>query len=264
LLEAAFDFGDKHGLNRLRAEASAERVRVLLRSSQLDRAKHAARQCSLAASVQRWDSRRRQTTLDSTTGQAWCRLAAVTGQLSEALVLARRWRGHVTAAGATHAAAQWSVLLAELLLLAGDRNAAQRALATALEHAAHGSFIQMFVDAGEPIAGLLEPLLKPDVAAFRSPSEFVHRVAIACGLSSDALPPVLPAAGAATLSGRLHGRELEILRLAGAGMANKQISEKLGLTEGTVKWYLQQVYDKLGVRDRNRAAAVARQLGLIG
>jgi LuxR family maltose regulon positive regulatory protein len=56
---------------------------------------------------------------------------------------------------------------------------------------------------------------------------------------------------------------LEILVLAGSGMLNKRISEKLGLTEGTVKWYLQQVFDKLGVRDRARAASKARQLGLI-
>jgi DNA-binding NarL/FixJ family response regulator len=31
-----------------------------------------------------------------------------------------------------------------------------------------------------------------------------------------------------------------------------------------VKWYLQQVFDKLGVRDRMLAANKARQLGLIG
>jgi len=63
--------------------------------------------------------------------------------------------------------------------------------------------------------------------------------------------------------GRLSARELEILALAGSGMLNKLISDKLGLTEGTVKWYLQQAFDKLGVRDRSRAASKARQLGLI-
>jgi hypothetical protein len=36
-------------------------------------------------------------------------------------------------------------------------------------------------------------------------------------------------------------------------MLSERISEKLGLTEGTVKWYLQQVFDKLGVRDRTRS-----------
>jgi LuxR family maltose regulon positive regulatory protein len=264
LLDAAFDFADKHGLNRLRAEATAERVRVLLRMAQLDRARQAARQTNLTVSLEQPGSRRRQTTLDSRVAQAWCRLAAVTGQLSEAVTLARRWRGHAAAADAAHAAAEWGVLLAELLLLAGDRNAAQRALVSALEKAAPGSFVRMFVDAGEPIAGLIEHLANQESLALRWPPDFLHRVAVACGCAPRAaMPAPSPAAGSAPVSGRLHGRELEILRLAGTGLLNKQISEQLGLTEGTVKWYLQQVYDKLGVRDRNRAAAMARQLGLI-
>jgi LuxR family maltose regulon positive regulatory protein len=264
LLDAAFDFADKHGLNRLRVETTAERVRVLLRMARLDRARQAARQSNLTVSLEQSGSRRRQTTLDSRVAQAWCRLAAVTGQLPEALNLARRWRGHAAAAHAAHAAGEWGVLLAELLLLAGNRNAAQRAIASALEQAAGGSFVRMFVDAGEPIARLLEHLAQQEAPALRSPPDFLDRVAIACGCAPSAVTPAsVPPAGNAPLSGRLHGRELEILRLAGAGLLNKQISERLGLTEGTVKWYLQQVYDKLGVRDRNRAATIARQLGLI-
>lgn len=37
----------------------------------------------------------------------------------------------------------------------------------------------------------------------------------------------------------------------------------LGLTEGTVKWYLQQVFDKLGVRKRSLAVDRARRFGII-
>jgi LuxR family maltose regulon positive regulatory protein len=46
-------------------------------------------------------------------------------------------------------------------------------------------------------------------------------------------------------------------------MLNRQIGEQLGLTEGTVKWYLQQVYDKVGIRNRKQVVARARKLGLI-
>jgi LuxR family maltose regulon positive regulatory protein len=35
------------------------------------------------------------------------------------------------------------------------------------------------------------------------------------------------------------------------------------MTEGTIKWYLQQVYDKIGTRRRQRAVERARQFGLI-
>ena len=65
------------------------------------------------------------------------------------------------------------------------------------------------------------------------------------------------------ICGKMSGREIEILNLASAGMLNRQIGEKLGLTEGTVKWYLQQVYDKVGIRNRKQAVARARRLGLI-
>lgn len=37
----------------------------------------------------------------------------------------------------------------------------------------------------------------------------------------------------------------------------------MGMTESTVKWYLQQVYDKLGVRRRHLALDKAQRIGLI-
>ncbi len=65
------------------------------------------------------------------------------------------------------------------------------------------------------------------------------------------------------LMGQMNTREIQILSLAGTGMLNRQIGDKLGLTEGTVKWYLQQVFDKVGIRDRVRAAEKVRRLGLM-
>jgi LuxR family maltose regulon positive regulatory protein len=63
--------------------------------------------------------------------------------------------------------------------------------------------------------------------------------------------------------GKLSGREIEILDMVASGMLNRQIGEKLGLTEGTVKWYLQQIFDKVGVRNRKQAVARARRLGIL-
>lgn len=262
ILDEALAFADSHSVTRLRGACTAERVRILLRMSQPDRAKKAARRGNLTVSLEQSAIHRRQTTLDSTMAQAWCRLAAVTGQLDNALSVARRWRIRVTAARAAYAAAQWSIVLAELLLLAGDRNAAQRALADGLAEAADGNFVRMFVDAGEPVAVLLEQLARGERAA---PRDFLDSVMAACGCRAGTSehPSTALADRSAPVAGTLRTRELKILQLAGTGVSNKQIGSLLGLTEGTVKWYLQQVYNKLGVRGRNRAAAVARQLGLI-
>jgi LuxR family maltose regulon positive regulatory protein len=65
------------------------------------------------------------------------------------------------------------------------------------------------------------------------------------------------------LGSRLVNRELDILRMVGGGLRNREIGNRLGLTEGTVKWYMQQIYDKLGVRRRPQAVMRARHLGIL-
>ncbi|HLX72756.1 MAG TPA: response regulator transcription factor, partial [Verrucomicrobiae bacterium] len=52
----------------------------------------------------------------------------------------------------------------------------------------------------------------------------------------------------------LSPREREILELLAAGFPNKQIAARLGLTDGTVRWHLRHVYNKLHVRSRMEAA----------
>lgn len=61
----------------------------------------------------------------------------------------------------------------------------------------------------------------------------------------------------------LSERELEILKLISAGLSNREIGNKLGLSEGTVKNYVTNVLQKIGVRDRTQAALRGRELGLI-
>ena len=54
----------------------------------------------------------------------------------------------------------------------------------------------------------------------------------------------------------LSPRQQQVLEGMAEGMTNSEIGEHLGVTERTVKAYAQEVYDKLGVR--NRAGAVAQ------
>jgi DNA-binding NarL/FixJ family response regulator len=62
--------------------------------------------------------------------------------------------------------------------------------------------------------------------------------------------PVTAAAEMEELSPREH----EILELLASGFPNKQIADRLGLTDGTVRWHLRHVYEKLHVRSRTEAA----------
>ena len=60
----------------------------------------------------------------------------------------------------------------------------------------------------------------------------------------------------------LSARELEILHMLYRGLSNKEISQELFLSVGTVKWHTSNIYGKLGVRSRTEAVLLARQLKL--
>ncbi|MGA2541704.1 MAG: response regulator transcription factor [Verrucomicrobiota bacterium] len=62
-----------------------------------------------------------------------------------------------------------------------------------------------------------------------------------------------PVAAAAEVEG-LSPREREILELLAGGFPNKEIADRVGLTDGTVRWHLRHVYHKLHVRSRTEAA----------
>ncbi len=58
----------------------------------------------------------------------------------------------------------------------------------------------------------------------------------------------------------LSAREKEILRLIAQGLANKEIGDRLNLSEQTVKNYVSVIYAKIGVRNRWEAASKARDM----
>lgn len=62
---------------------------------------------------------------------------------------------------------------------------------------------------------------------------------------------------------KITGRELEILRLAAIGMSNKDMSQRLELSERTVKGYLAEVFSKLNVGSRTEAVITALRAGIL-
>ncbi|MEZ0067623.1 DNA-binding NarL/FixJ family response regulator [Streptacidiphilus sp. MAP12-20] len=97
------------------------------------------------------------------------------------------------------------------------------------------------------------------------PEELAAAVRAAAKGETVLAPPV-----AARLLGRVRAgrpmlspRETEILELVAEGLANRQISKRLFISEATVKTHLVHVYDKLGVDSRTAAIAAALQAGLI-
>jgi len=58
-------------------------------------------------------------------------------------------------------------------------------------------------------------------------------------------------------------RELEILALISQGMSNREIAEKLFVSENTVKTHSSRVFDKLGAKRRTQAVQLGKEFGLI-
>ncbi len=61
----------------------------------------------------------------------------------------------------------------------------------------------------------------------------------------------------------LSPKETEVLRFVASGYSNKEISEALHKSEGTIKNHVSNVLSKLGVRDRTRAVLRALEKGII-
>lgn len=58
-------------------------------------------------------------------------------------------------------------------------------------------------------------------------------------------------------------RELEILELIARGMSNREIAEKLYVSENTAKTHSSRVFDKLGAKRRTQAVQLGKEFGLL-
>ena len=62
----------------------------------------------------------------------------------------------------------------------------------------------------------------------------------------------------------LTERELDVLRLMGEGLSNRDIAEQFVISTETVRWYTKQIYSKLGVHSRAQAILRAQELRIFG
>jgi DNA-binding NarL/FixJ family response regulator len=61
----------------------------------------------------------------------------------------------------------------------------------------------------------------------------------------------------------LTPRETEVIRLMAGGYSNREISQALNKSEGTIKNHVSSILQKLGVRDRTRAVLKAIETGML-
>jgi len=143
------------------------------------------------------------------------------------------------------------------LQVRGSVAAALKALEECLGLAETDGYIRVFVDAGVIMRELLITYLyTPDLLH----KAYAQKLLEVFSDSSRSTPTADSKAG---LAKPLTARELDVLRLMLVGLSNRQIAEKLVLTEGTVKFHVHALLEKLNVHSRTQAIAKTRELNLI-
>ncbi len=148
----------------------------------------------------------------------------------------------------------------------GQLAAALETLAQAVAMAMPGGTIRPFVEPGLPMADLLQKLAEKSVAvdyvttllaAFRD----VEVEPVPDSLASE--PVTVPSTRPQPLVDPLTNRELDILELLAQRLQNKEIAEKLFISDGTVKSHLKNIYQKLNVSKRREAVEKAKEIGIL-
>ena len=71
-------------------------------------------------------------------------------------------------------------------------------------------------------------------------------------------------AGLREVSRLLTPREVEVVQMVASGSRNREIADRLFVSEGTIKVHLHHIYEKLGVGSREALIAFAREKGIVG
>jgi LuxR family transcriptional regulator, maltose regulon positive regulatory protein len=253
-------------LERLRLAIVAERVKFLLQDGRTEQAVRFARSAGIPQSCEHLLPKRGVTTGDEWRAVAWFRIALSEGRMQEALSVGKHWRNFCATRGAIRSLIRWDLLLAQALFISTDVRAAQRTLREAIAHAAASRAIRSFIDEGAIIRTLLASTYEADLDVLHPTDAFAAELLDTFNTLSKkkpALYAVPQRAAPEGLYGKLSAKEREILALVSTGMRNREVATKLGMTEGSVKWYMQQVYDKIGTRRRLQAVERARQFGVI-
>jgi LuxR family maltose regulon positive regulatory protein len=211
----------------------------------------------------REDRESRNAQLPEREGLTRARVLLAQGRPAAALALLEPLAQSVAQAQNTRLVLETRVLQALAWQALGDLEQALALRDRALALAAPEGYLRRFLDEGPPMAALLHREPRPaGIAAY------LGRLLAAFAADPATAPSTPPAAAArtgaaASLVEPLNEREREVLRLLAAGLSNRQIATQLVVALSTVKWYINNLYSKLGVSSRTQALARARDWDLL-
>ncbi|MFC2029226.1 LuxR C-terminal-related transcriptional regulator, partial [Chloroflexota bacterium] len=207
------------------------------------------------------------------------RVLVATGRSGEALPLIEQLVEAAFSMGRQGDAIRYLALQALALHEQGDTRSALASLEQALALAEPEGYIRVFIDEGEPMAGLLTRILEAQrkgrgVTSSRVSPDYIGTLLAAFDPGTKDQGPIreTETRPSSTILCRTAGsipvepmseRELEVLRLMAAGLKHREIADELFISLNTVRHHARNIYGKLGVNSRAQAIAKATDLRLL-
>ena len=157
---------------------------------------------------------------------------------------------------------QLCILKALLLEISGKEKQALKCIAQAIDYGATGEMVRSFMDAPPQGQQLITTCLTQWDNQFHNTYGHIKPSYLFTLRSCFAIDDAFEELDSTPLKDLepLTVREQELLRHLSAGLKNKQLAQKLSLSENTIAWHLKNLYGKLGVSNRTSAVDVARKL----
>ena len=263
LLSEVEQIGRDRGMLRVVAVVNRERARLLLCRGDVVRAADAAERAERRHVWEPFEGRCMPASDPETGAVSQIRLLLRRGNAAEALTRIRHELPKAESAGRFRQVLKLLCLQALGLEAVGEHREALRTLREALRRGSEEGFVRIFADEGGPLAGLIRELRKSLDAGAVSPTS---------GLTRPYLDRILNAMGAAAEPSvpdqqvplePLSERELSVLELLALGLSNREMADRLCVSESTVRFHLRNIYPKLRAKNRTQAILKGRTYGLI-
>jgi LuxR family maltose regulon positive regulatory protein len=149
-----------------------------------------------------------------------------------------------------------------------QRDAAADVFQEVLAEGSREGFMRLVLDEGPLVAGPIHEVMRRLQAGPAAPDpillEYAQRLLDALG--PNALAAEMPPAASQDMPWQvepLTQKEMQVLKLLAEGYSNSAMSEKLFVSDSTVRTHLRNINMKLGAQNRTQAVSLARRYGLI-
>lgn len=141
--------------------------------------------------------------------------------------------------------------------LCGNEAATCAALEEALDIGSAEGYVRSFIDEGPNLFALIARWVKHRSLANRPAAALADRLLALRADRGDA-----DAGTGTSVEVTFNKRERQILGLLNEGLSNAELARRCFISEGTVKWYLHNLYEKLGVGNRTALLRAVRTHGV--